>query len=488
MFKRYRSLSQGRDKDVVVDVHALMSPPDRDRTERSGRSGRPERLDQVVNMERELSNDPYELQINIAKEELRREMDERMNKNLQNLELLMANTVQRPNKLPVKLRPDPCIVDDSRIARQSPEEFQKLFKIFLNFPEFKGSKPREFLSQFNNIVRSNFRDGRLLAASDAMSCLTLKLSSEIYVQYPEIEEMSFFELFDSLITRYDTSEIPERALDKLIEVHKSAKDHKELFAEAIRLYSLLSLSRMEKFRLFLIAMKYSVPRIVRDELSTLSDTPPNVERIISRMRPFTDDIDRFLEKRDKNFRKGYGPPAYRQLEFKDEHKEPTDSTGKSFEGHNQNPPQNSEHPVNNDFNGFRRGYNSNGNGNRNGNGNFNRDGNYNRNGNFNRDGNYNNRNGNYNNRNNNYNGGNGDYEQRKRLRCHRCGIMGHIMKYCRTYMCNLCGEKHRTVICTKYPSYEPISGECERCREAFNIQLRHKTKDCKQTKPQEEKN
>ena len=410
MMNRVRSFSQGRERSREREREG----------EREGSIG----MDQE-----EIPKTLGELQMRIEIERLRKEFDEKRRGDNEKFkaELVaeLANVIRKPDLNPPTLSPSPCVVMDD--GKQDPNEFQKLKKMFQEMPTFTGANPREYLVQFNNVCESNFRNGITLAACDAKHILASKLSLDIASQYPTISEMSFYELFDSLISRYDSSETSAMALDKLLEIHKRVKSYQELVKEALRLFGLLRLSKIENFRIFLLAMRACSPNHLKDKLSSITDDPPNIERVIREMKPYQNEINRLLENRNQK--------KYRKVEL-DENIE-GEVRGKLDENNNRikhdesNPYQRRNDFQNDNSNKFER----------------------------------------------NPNRESIAYENR---RCRRCGLQGHFYKQCRTFMCNMCGSRrHQSVLCKVYPHQEPIVGECEWCRENRGIACRHSLKDCK---------
>ena len=414
MFTRCRSLSSGRKKGKQIDEDILTGRTGAKQSEEN----KTDETEKMENPTENLPKDPHSLNLKIAIEELRREFSNdlrtKINQVYVGLNEELENTVKKPNKFPYKIKPSPCIVDDNVCQTSYADDFPKLEKMFSRLPEFQGGNPRGYLLQFNNICDSNHRNGRTLSASDAKNALLSKLAPDIFIQYPDIAEMSFFDLFDSLITRYDSSEVPTDALDKLFKISNYVRNYDDLLKESLRLYGLIPLEKTDKYRFFLFAMRSCVPNHLKEKLDYLSKGPANIERVLNEMKPYAREITKILEKSRK----------FRSVEVSDSeqnsHKPDSDSRlGRHF-------PRN-RRPF------YRR---------------------------------------------NSWNKENIDPSQRNVI-CERCSLHGHSKQNCRVRMCNLCSSKfHTTVECTMYPNIEPIVGECSKCREKINKQLRHRTSEC----------
>ena len=219
-----------------------------------------------------------------------------------NLEHNIQGKIDKPALNPIAIKPARGISCNDGFESVSLDRFQKYKKLFSDLPSFSGTNARNFLTGFNTTIDGNFRPGEL-ASRDAKYLLTSKLSPDIVAAYPDLADLSFEQLHQSLLDRFDQSENPKLALDKFINLHKYITNVQELINESMRLYPLLSHPPSTKFRIFFISIHNCLPDHVKDKINDISDDPPIVDRIIKEIRPYFNDINKHLEKNLKTDRR-----------------------------------------------------------------------------------------------------------------------------------------------------------------------------------------
>ena len=297
--ERIRSLSAGREPiSNMSNIFSRRSFKGEESTkdERREEKGNAKRiytqndLDKIRN---EFQFEAMKQEINTTFESLKGELDKK-------LEDIKDNTNQHRNIVST-IDPPTCVLPPHEYP-SPPLDFDRIKKRFADFPVFCGEKSREFLLHFKTLCNFHFGETGIDERS-AKYLLASKLTPPVFTSYPDIDQMSFRDLFTSLLSRYDNSENSEVAIDALLDLARNVTSYSELIKEAIRLHNLLKMDPASRFRIFYIGIRNAIPQNAKSKLGFLSDVPPIIERIIAHTKPLSVEIDNHLKlNKSKKFR------------------------------------------------------------------------------------------------------------------------------------------------------------------------------------------